>query len=212
MLESKVLKFGEFLTKSGRKAPYFINTGNYQTGEQISKLGNYYSKCISNEVVEDFDLLFGPAYKGIPLAVTTSISLYKNFNKNILYSFNRKEIKDHGEGGNIVGYIPQNEEKVLIIEDVITAGTSVRESISLFNKIGDVKVSSLVISVDRMEKGISGKSAIQEIEKEFGIKTYSIVTIKEILEYLHNKEIDGKIVLDDLMKIKIENYLLEYGI
>lgn len=212
MVKAEVLKFGEFTTKSGRKAPYFINTGNYQTGEQISKLGYYYAECIKSNVKSDYDILYGPAYKGIPLVVTTSISLFENFGCNVSYSFNRKEKKAHGEGGEIIGCVPKDNDRVVIIEDVVTAGTSVRESISLFDKIADVKIIGLVISVDRMEKGESEKSAIKELKEKYGIKTYSIVTIREIVEYLHNREIEGTVIVDDNMKGKIEEYLLEYGV
>ncbi len=212
MVKAGVLKFGEFITKSGRKTPYFINTGNYKTGEQVSKLGKFYAECINHNLKDNEYILFGPAYKGIPLVVTTAASLYSNFKKDVLFSFNRKERKDHGEGGNIVGHLPEDKENILIIEDVVTAGTSVRESVSLLKSIADVNIFGLIISVDRMEKGSFGKSTIQELEEEFGIKTYSIVTIEEVKKYLHNKEIDGKIIIDDGMKTKIEEYLLEYGV
>lgn len=212
MVDAGVLKFGEFTTKSGRKTPYFINTGDYKSGKQIFKLGEFYSKTIENEIKEEKNVLFGPAYKGIPLVVTTSSSMFNLYNKDILYSFNRKEEKDHGEGGNIVGHIPQDNDNVLIVEDVVTAGTSVRESMELLSKVSKAKVSSLIISVDRMEKGKFGNSPIKEIEEEFGIKTYSIVTIKEIVDYLYGKEINGKVYIDDEIKLKIDEYLNEYGI
>ncbi|MFW6287971.1 MAG: orotate phosphoribosyltransferase [bacterium] len=212
MVKAGVLKFGEFKTKSGRMAPYFVNTGDYKTGQQISKLGEFYAECIKDNVKDDYDVLFGPAYKGIPLVVTTAVALANRFEENKAYSFNRKEKKDHGEGGSIVGHIPSDNEKVLIIEDVVTAGTSVRESVALLNKIADVDIFGLVISVDRMEKGPSGKSATQELADKFGISTYSIVNIKEIVDYLYNREIDGRIVIDNNMKNSIEEYLLKYGV
>jgi len=212
MVEAGVLRFGEFVTKSGRKTPYFINTGNYKTGEQISKLGRFYAECINDNLKDEYNILFGPAYKGIPLVVTTAASLYDSFDKDVLFSFNRKEIKDHGEGGSIVGHLPEDNEKILIIEDVVTAGTSVRESVSLLENIADVNIFGLVISIDRMERGSTDKSAIQEIEEEFGIKTYSIVTIKEVVDYLYNRELDGKSIIDDNMKNRIEEYLLQYGV
>ncbi|MFW6022392.1 MAG: orotate phosphoribosyltransferase [Halanaerobiaceae bacterium] len=211
MVEAGVLKFGEFTTKSGRKAPYFVNTGNYKTGEQISKLGDFYAESINNSLNEDYDVLFGPAYKGIPLVVTTASSLYRKYSESVSISFNRKERKDHGEGGSIIGHLPEDNEKILIIEDVVTAGTSVRESVALLDKIADVNIFALIISVDRMEKGSSGKSATQELEEEYGIKTYSIVNIKEIVEYLHNKKVNGEVIIDDEMKDNIENYLSKYG-
>ncbi len=212
MLKSGVLKFGEFKTKSGRLAPYFINTGNYRTGEQIFKLGRFYAECIKDNVKEDYDILYGPAYKGIPLVVATAMSLYNFYGESKMYSFNRKEIKDHGEGGTIIGSIPEDNDKILIIEDVITAGTSVRESVSLLKKIADVEITGLIISVDRMERGNTGKSAVEEIREEFGIKTYSIVTINDIIKYLYNKEIDDQIIIDEEMKGKIEEYLSKYGV
>lgn len=212
MVRAGVLRFGEFKTKSGRIAPYFINTGNYRTGEQIFRLGQFYAECIKEKISEDYDLLYGPAYKGIPLVVTTAASLYNVFAENKPYSFNRKEMKDHGEGGSIIGSSPQDNDKILIIEDVITAGTSVRESVSLLKKIANVEILGLIISVDRMEKGNTGRSAVEEIREEFGIKTYSIVTVNDIIEHLYNKEIDNQVIIDDKMKEKIQEYLFNYGV
>jgi orotate phosphoribosyltransferase len=198
------------VTKSGRKTPYFVNTGKYKTGEQISKLGDYYAECIANAVKEDVDALYGPAYKGIPLAVTTASALYRNHNKNMPYSFNRKEAKDHGEGGSVVGYTPKDGDKIAIIEDDITAGTSVRESIPLLKSIADVDVTSIIISVDRLEKGKSNKTTLEEIKEEFGIETYSIVNTLDIIEYLHNREIDGKVVITDEIRKRMEEYMAKY--
>ncbi len=209
MVDSNVLKFGDFITKSGRPTPYFVNTGAYQTGSQISKLGDFYAKAyIDNNL--DSDLLYGPAYKGIPLVVTTAASLSDNFDKDLPYSFNRKEVKDHGEGGTIIGRIPTKGDKVTIIEDVITAGTSVRETIETLKDYG-VDIDSLIISVDRMEVGESGKTAIEEIEEDFGIKTYPIVTTREIIDSLYGKEVGGKVLIDDEMKEKMEEHLKKYG-
>lgn len=211
MVRSDVLTFGDFTTKSGRKTPFFINTGNYKTGMQIAKLGEFYADCIHSNLGGEFDVLFGPAYKGIPLSVSASIALYQKYQLDKAYCFNRKEIKDHGEGGSIVGYKPKDGDRVLIIEDVITAGTSVRESIPLLKSISSAAVKGLVISVDRMEKGNGSLTALQEVEKEFGIKTFAIVNIKKILDYLFNKEIDGRIYINAEMKEKIENYIKIYG-
>lgn len=211
MVRSGVLTFGDFVTKSGRKTPFFINTGNYKTGSQIAELGGYYAECIHSSIKDDFDVLFGPAYKGIPLSVSASIALFQRFNMDKAFCFNRKEAKDHGEGGNIVGYKPKDGDKVVIIEDVITAGTSVRESIPLLQSTAKVNIKALVISVDRMEKGTGSKTALEEVETEFGIKTYSIVTIAQIVSYLYNRSIDGKVILDSSMKNKIEEYLKTYG-
>ncbi len=212
MLQAKVLTFGDFVTKSGRKTPYFVNTGNYKTGEQITKLGKFYAQCIQERVRSNFDILYGPAYKGIPLAVTTAVSLYSDHQVNVPYCFNRKEVKDHGEGGSLIGLAPKDNDRILIIEDVITAGTSVRESWQLLKSIAAVKITDLVVSVDRRERGTGQQTALQEIEAEFGIKTHAIVTINEIVDYLHNREIDGQVLIDDTMKFRIENYLHQYGV
>lgn len=212
MVRSNVLSFGEFKTKSGRCTPYFINTGNYKTGEQISKLGDFYAQSIIDNIGSDFDLLFGPAYKGIPISVAISIALYKNFNYNISYFFNRKEVKEHGEGGNIIGCIPKDGNKVVIVEDVITAGTTIREYIPILNAIAKIEIVALIISVDRMEKGIGDKSTLEELQENYGFKIYPIINIKEIIEYLHNKQIDGKIIVDNHVKKQVENYLVNYGI
>lgn len=211
MVESGVLTFGDFVTKSGRETPYFINTGNYKTARQIAKLGDYYAACIKENMIGNVDALYGPAYKGIPLVVTAAASLYRDFEIDIPYAFNRKEAKDHGEGGSLIGYKPQKGDRIGIVEDVITAGKSVRESIETLKAL-DVEVTSLIVSVDRMERGEGELSAIQEIKKEFGITTYPIVTIREIVAFLHNREINGKIVVDDAMKTRIEAHLEAYGV
>ncbi|MEG2429176.1 MAG: orotate phosphoribosyltransferase [Oscillospiraceae bacterium] len=214
MVRSNVLTFGDFTAKSGRKTPYFVNTGNYKTGEQSAKLGKFYADCINENLIktnEDFDVLFGPAYKGIPLVVGAAGALYNHYDINKNYCFNRKEAKDHGEGGSIVGHKLQDNEKVLIIEDVITAGTAIRETLPILKSAANVEIAGLIISVDRMERGQGEKTAVQEIYENYGIKTYPIVTIREIIEALHNVPVDGKIVIDDEMKSKIEAYLEKYG-
>ena len=152
MVRAGVLTFGDFTTKSGRKTPYFINTGNYKTGAQAAKLGDYYAACIQNSLPDGIDCLFGPAYKGIPLAVSAAASLYRNYDRDLPYCFNRKEVKDHGEGGSMVGYKPQDGDNVVIVEDVVTAGTAVRESIELFKHVAKVNMKALIVSVDRMER------------------------------------------------------------
>lgn len=210
MVRSGVLTFGDFVTKSGRKTPYFVNTGNYKTSEQIAKLGQYYAACIADHL-GDTTFLYGPAYKGIPLVISAAASLYRDHDINIPYCFNRKEAKDHGEGGSIIGYKPQDGDVAMIVEDVITAGTSVKESVPLLQSLADVSVNRLIISVDRMEKGDSDKTAIEEVHDLFGITTYPIVTIKEIVAHLHNHPVDGKIVIDDDMKKRIEAHLAQYG-
>ncbi len=172
MVKAGVLTFGDFTTKSGRKTPYFINTGNYCTGEQIAKLGDYYAACIRKNITGDIDALFGPAYKGIPLSVAAAISLNNRYGANVNYCFNRKESKDHGEGGNLVGYKLKDGDRVVIIEDVITAGTSIRETLPILKAAAAVQPIGLIISVDRMERGAGSKTPIEEIYEEFGIKTY----------------------------------------
>lgn len=211
MVRSGVLTFGDFTTKSGRKTPYFINTGNYKTGAQAAKLGDYYAACMNENLGDDVTALFGPAYKGIPLVVTGSASLYRNHNRDLPYCFNRKEAKDHGEGGSMVGYKPQNGDVIAIVEDVVTAGTAVRESIELFKHVADVKMAYLFVSVDRMERGTKDCSTLDELRQDYGIKVCPIVTVKEIIAFLHNRPVDGKVYIDDEMKAKMEAYLAQYG-
>ena len=211
MVRSGVLTFGDFTTKSGRKTPYFVNTGNYKTGAQAARLGDYYAACIQEHMPEGIDALFGPAYKGIPLAVTAAASLYREFGRDLPYCFNRKEAKDHGEGGAMVGYKPQDGGRIAIIEDVVTAGTAVRETIELFKHIADVKFASLIVSVDRMEKGTGEKTTINELREQYGIAVHPIVTVRQVIDFLHNREIDGKVYIDDEMKGKMEAYLEQYG-
>lgn len=201
MIESGVLTFGDFTTKSGRKTPYFINTGNYRTGAQISKLGDYYAQCIM-ESGEQFDALFGPAYKGIPLAVAASSSLYRNFDRDIPYCFNRKEKKDHGEGGDIVGYKPKAGDRIAIVEDVVTAGTAVRESIAFFKTVADIQITALFVSVDRMERGTGAKATLDELRDSLGIHVYPVVTVREIIDSLP---------AGDARIAKMEDYLSQYG-
>lgn len=211
MIESNVLRFGEFITKSGRKTPFFINTGNYTTGEQLSKLGDFYAQAINKHFGEEVDILFGPAYKGIPLTVATAMSMNKLYNSNVEYCSNRKEIKDHGEGGILLGAKIDPSKKVVIVEDVMTAGTSIYETAPILKSQGNPKIQGLIISVDRMERGKGEKSAQEEIKEVFGIDTYSIVTMKEVVEYLYNREIKGTIHIDDKIKEAIEMYYKKYG-
>ncbi len=190
MLESEVLRFGEFTTKSGRLSPYFVNTGNYKTGKQISTLGRYYAQLVKETLTaDDFDALFGPAYKGIPLASAAASKLYEDYGIDKPYFFNRKEAKDHGEGGNVIGYKPTDGDRIIIIEDVITAGTAVRETMPLLKALADCKVNDMFISVNRMEKGTGETTATEEIYNEYGIKVHSIINAKDILEYLEGSEL-----------------------
>ena len=211
MVRSGVLTFGDFTTKSGRRTPYFINTGNYKTGAQASKLGDYYAACIQQNLPDGVDCLFGPAYKGIPLAVSAAASLYRNYGRDLPYCFNRKEAKDHGEGGVMVGCKPQDGDRVVIVEDVVTAGTAVRESIELFQHVADVKMRALIVSVDRMERGTRACSTLDELREDYGIAVYPIVTVREIIAFLHNRELDGRVYIDDEMKGRMEAYLEQYG-
>jgi orotate phosphoribosyltransferase len=206
MCDAGVLTFGEFTLKSGRKAPYFINTGNYKTGEHIAKLGEFYAKCIAENNI-NADVFFGPAYKGIPLAVSAAIAVYNETGKSVNYCFNRKEAKDHGEGGVIVGHKIQDGENVAVIEDVITAGTAIRETLPVLKAAADCNVEAVIISVDRMEKGKGEKSAVQEVYDEFGIKVYPIVTVCDIIDCIEDGTIDGKEYLQAM-----KEYRATYGI
>ena len=212
MVRSGVLTFGDFTTKSGRKTPYFVNTGNYKTGAQAARLGDYYAACIQENMPEGaIDCLFGPAYKGIPLAVSAAASLYRNYGRDLPYCFNRKEVKDHGEGGSMVGYNPQGGDRVAIIEDVVTAGTAVRETIELFRSVAEVDIKALFVSVDRMERGTRDCSTLDELRQDFDLQVFPIVTVREVISFLHNNPVDGKVYIDDEVKNKMEGYLAQYG-
>ena len=185
MMSADVLRFGDFVTKSGRNTPYFVNTGNYKTGLQNSKLGEFYAALIEETLGDNFDAMFGPAYKGIPLATSTSGALARNFSIDKPFFFNRKEVKDHGEGGSIVGYKPKDNDRVIIIEDVITAGTAIRETMPVLTSCAKVQVTDMFISVNRCEVGTTpGKTAVDEVGEEFGIKVHALVTVADIREYL----------------------------
>ncbi|MFD3157745.1 orotate phosphoribosyltransferase [Haloimpatiens sp. FM7330] len=212
MIESGVLTFGDFVTKSGRKTPFFVNTGNYKTGRQLAKLGDFYACAIKENFNEDFDILFGPAYKGIPLGVTTSISLSNLYNIDVSYCSNRKEVKEHGDKGILLGSKLKDNDKVIIVEDVTTAGTSIYETMPILKSQADVNVMGLIISVDRMEKGKGEQSALTELKEKFGMKTCAIVTMKEVVDYLYNREINGTVLIDDEMKKRIEDYYAIYGV
>ena len=207
MVENGVLKFGEFTLKSGRKAPYFINTGNYKSGSQLLKLGEYYAACIAENGIKA-DALVGPAYKGIPLAVAAATALYANHGVDLDYCFDRKEVKDHGEGGLFVGKQLSDGERVIIVEDVMTSGTAVREILPKLKASANVEIAGMVISVDRMERGLeSSLSAVQEVYKEFGVKVYSIVTMADIIEAIEQGVIEGKEYLG-----KMKEYRKTYGV
>ena len=207
MVENGVLRFGEFTLKSGRLAPYFINTGNYKSGAQLAKLGEYYAQCIAENGIQA-DTLVGPAYKGRPLAVTTAVSLYTKHGLDLSYCFDRKEVKDHGEGGLFVGKQLTDGERVIIIEDVMTSGKALREILPKLQASANVQIAGMVISVDRMERGLeSNLSAVQEVYKEFGVRVYSIVTMADIIEAIENGIIEGKEYLD-----KMKEYRSKYGV
>lgn len=211
MVRSNVLTFGDFITKSGRKTPFFINTGNYATGEQLAMLGRFYAEALQQGFPEKIDVLFGPAYKGIPLVTATAMTLTTSFDRQVAFCFNRKEFKNHGEGGTLIGHRLRENDTVVIIEDVTTAGTSIRESIPLLRKAAQVNIIGLIISVDRMERGTTPQSALAQLREEFGMRTVAIVNITEIMEYLHNRPVDGKVVLDDALYEKIAEYRRIYG-
>lgn len=207
MMSADVLRFGHFVTKSGRNTQYFVNTGNYRTGAQLSRLGSCYATLVKKFAGEEFEAMFGPAYKGIPLAAACSVALYRDHGIDKPYFYNRKEVKDHGEGGSIVGYRPADGDRIVIIEDVITAGTAVRETMPILKACADVAVPHMFISVDRCEVGKTpGKTAIMEVEEEFGIKVHPIVTVKDIHQYLVETHADP-----ELLKA-MEGYMEQYCI
>lgn len=212
MVDCKVLKFGDFTTKSGRKTPFFVNTGFYRTGAQLRKLGEYYAKAINDKYGLDFDVLFGPAYKGIPLSVATTMAISEFYDKEIKYCSNRKEVKDHGDTGILLGSPLTDGDRVIIIEDVTTAGTSIGETMPILNAQAKVDVLGLVVSVDRMERGQGTKSALSEIEENYHIATTAIVTMQEVVEHLHNKPYQGAVIIDDSLKAAIDAYYEKYGV
>lgn len=211
MVRSGVITFGDFVTKSGRRTPFFINTGNYRTGSQINRLGQFYAEALRSHLGNNFEVLYGPAYKGIPLAVAAAAALSSRFDHDVAYCFNRKESKDHGEGGRFIGYRMKSGDRVVIVEDVVTAGTSVRESIALLTSSAAVALCGLVVSVDRMERGRGEKSALAELAAEFSFPAFAIVTLQEVTDYLHGRAVDGKVVLTDALMEKIADYRRLYG-
>ena len=205
MMSADVLRFGDFVTKSGRNTPYFVNTGNYKTGAQISQLGSFYAALVNEKTAGNFDAMFGPAYKGIPLAASAAGALYRDFSVDKPYFFNRKEEKDHGEGGSIIGYKPKDNDNIIIIEDVITAGTAVREVMPILKGCADVSVTDMFISVNRCEVGqTAGKTAIMEVQEEFGITVHAIVTVSDIHEYLKDSGTDKALI--EAMEKYMEQY------
>ena len=211
MVDSNVLKFGEFTLKSGRKSPFFMNAGSYVTGSQLCRLGEYYAKAIHDCYGDDFDVLFGPAYKGIPLSVATTIAFHNLYGKEIRYCSNRKEVKDHGDTGILLGSPIQDQDRVVIIEDVTTSGKSIEETFPIIQAQGKVEIIGLMVSLNRMEKGKGDKSALAEIEELYGFKTGAIVTMQEVVEHLYNRPYQGKIYIDDTLKADIDEYYKTYG-
>lgn len=211
MVESQVLKFGDFTLKSGRKSPFFMNAGAYVTGTQLKKLGEYYAKAINDKFGLDFDVLFGPAYKGIPLSVATCMAISDLYGKDVRYCSNRKEEKDHGDTGILLGSKLKDGDRVVMIEDVTTSGKSIEETFPIIKAQADVEVVGLVVSLNRMEKGKGEKSALEEITDLYGFDTTAIVTMAEVSEYLYNKDVNGQVIIDDNMKKAIDDYYAIYG-
>ena len=208
LIDNKSLKFGEFTLKSGRLSPYFLNTGMLYSGEAVAKLGKFYAQAIMDNVKDNYNVIFGPAYKGIPLAVSCVGALFSEFSENKDYSFNRKEVKGHGDKGILVGKQLENKDNIVLIDDVITAGTAIRESVEILKSVGNPKIVAVVVSVDRMEKGKGEKSAIQELREILGINFYPIVSIVEIIEYLEaNKDLISEELLGKMYK-----YREKYGV
>lgn len=212
MVDSQVLKFGDFTLKSGRKSPFFMNAGAYVTGAQLRKLGEYYARAIHDHYGLDFDVLFGPAYKGIPLAVATTMAISELYGKEVRYCSNRKEVKDHGDTGILLGSKLKDGDKVVIIEDVTTSGKSIEETYPILTAQANVEVRGLMVSLNRMEKGPGGKgSALEEIRERYGIEAHAIVTMDEVVEHLYNKPYKGQVYIDDSLKAAIDEYYGVYG-
>lgn len=212
MVESEVLKFGDFTLKSGRKSPFFVNAGAYVTGSQLSRLGEYYAKAIHDHYGTDFDVLFGPAYKGIPLSVATTIAFSRLYGKEIRYCSNRKEVKDHGDTGILLGSKIKDGDRVVIIEDVTTSGKSIQETFPIIQAQGDVTILGLMVSLNRMEKGLeTDKCALDEIQEKYGFPANAIVSMADVVECLYNRPCQGRLIIDDKMKEAIDKYYEQYG-
>jgi len=207
MLESNVLKFGDFTLKSGRKSPFFMNAGLYITGSQLMRLGEYYAKAIHEKYGDDFDIIFGPAYKGIPISVATAIAYSKLYGKEVRYCSNRKEAKDHGDVGILLGSPIKDGDRVVVVEDVTTSGKSMEETIPILKAQGDIRILGLMVSLNRCERGKGDKGALEEIKELYGFETNAIVAMDEIIDYLYEKK-----VIDDELKGRLDAYYAEYGI
>ena len=213
MVESDVLKFGEFTLKSGRKSPFFMNAGAYVTGSQLMRLGEYYARAIHETYGDDFDVLFGPAYKGIPISVVTAVAFHNLYGKEVRYCSDRKEEKDHGaDKGSFLGSKLKDGDRVVMIEDVTTSGKSMEETVPKVRGAADVTIVGLMVSLNRMEKGLGGeKSALEEIREKYGFETNVIVTMEEVVEHLYNRTCQGRVVIDDTIKAAIDDYYKQYG-
>ena len=213
MVESDVLKFGEFTLKSGRKSPFFMNAGAYVTGSQLMRLGEYYARAIHETYGDDFDVLFGPAYKGIPISVVTAVAFHNLYGKEVRYCSDRKEEKDHGaDKGSFLGSKLKDGDRVVMIEDVTTSGKSMEETVPKVRGVADVTIVGLMVSLNRMEKGLGGeKSALEEIREKYGFETNAIVTMEEVVEHLYNRTCQGRVVIDDTIKAAIDDYYKQYG-
>jgi orotate phosphoribosyltransferase len=211
MVRCNVLRFGDFTAKSGRKTPYFMDAGRYRSGQQLSRLARFYAQAIKRELGSEFDVLFGPAYKGIPLAAATALALYDDEGLDVGYCFNRKEAKDHGEGGVLVGHALRDGDRVLIIEDVTTAGTSIRETLPILQRTAAIRPVGLVVSVDRRERGTGSRNALAEVADVHSLKAFAIVTIDEIIAHLREHPVDGKLLIDDAIHQRILDYRAQYA-
>lgn len=211
MVDSKVLKFGEFTLKSGRKSPFFMNAGAYVTGTQLRKLGEYYARAIHDIYGDEFDVLFGPAYKGIPLSVAAAIAYSEIYGRDVKYCSNRKEEKDHGDTGILLGHKLQDGDRVIMIEDVTTSGKSMEETVPIVCAQAKVEIKGLIVSLDRMERGKSDKCALGEVAEIYGFPTAAIVTMAEVMEHLYNKPYQGEVVIDDTIKKALDAYYEQYG-
>ncbi|QOV18042.1 orotate phosphoribosyltransferase [Blautia liquoris] len=212
MIDSSALKFGDFTLKSGRKSPFFMNAGAYVTGTQLKKLGEYYAKAIHDNFGLDFDVLFGPSYKGIPLAVATSMAISELYGVDVRYCSNRKEIKDHGDAGILLGCPIHDKDRVVIIEDVTTSGKSIEETFPIIKAQGDVEIKGLIVSLNRMERGKTTRSALEEIQEKYGFPARAIVTMAEVTENLYQKPYKGQIIIDERLKASFDAYYKEYGV
>ena len=213
MVDSEVLKFGEFTLKSGRKSPFFMNAGAYVTGSQLKKLGEYYAKAIHSTYGDDFDVLFGPAYKGIPISVVTAIAYSELYGKEVRYCSDRKEEKDHGaDKGSFLGSKLKDGDRVIMIEDVTTSGKSMEETVPKVKGAADVEIKGLMVSLNRMEKGTGEKSALDEIKEKYGFDANAIVNMAEVVEHLYNKPYNGKVIIDNTLKAAIDAYYEQYGV